>query len=510
MSTTLLAPNAADKAKSEQSGATRGVIGPLLRRIFSFPVALSGLLSALAVLTVRERFDDPDMWWHLKTGQLIWTTRAIPSIDLFSYTAARHALVPHEWLSQLAIYAAYAWGGNSGLMLLFCGLAAAVLIAGYALCSLYSGNAKVAFLGSLVVFVFATIGFSIRPHLLGYLLLILEMVLIHLGRSRDPRWFFALPPLFAIWINCHGSFFLGLIMGGVILFSGFFNFQVASLVAERWSPRSRRMLLLSLALSTAALLLNPSGIKQVLYPLDTMLHQPINLASVQEWQPLQLSSQRGVCFLVVLAAVFLLLALQKADLRLDELLLLALGIWLAGSHERMIFVFGILAAPILTRMLAASWENYDARADRAWPNAVLLALSLLTVIWAFPSAQSLASQIEEKNPVKAVEFIRSHNLTGPMLNEYQYGGYLIWAMPEHPVFIDGRADLYEWAGILGQYTSWSTLQSDPNSLLDKFHIQFCLLSPQSPMARVLPLLHGWQSVYADPNSVIFERIPQAR
>jgi hypothetical protein len=510
VSAALPAPSAAAAVESELPGVSRrvskGLLGRLLRRVFCFPVALAGLLSALATLTVRGRFNDPDMWWHLKTGQFIWTTHTVPNVDLFSYTAGRHAWIPHEWLPQLGFYAVWRWGGFSGLMLLFCGLAAATLIAGYALCAIYSGNAKVAFLGSLVVFVFATTGFSIRPQLIGYLLLILEMVLVYLGRSRDARWFFALPPLFVLWINCHGSFFLGLILGGVLLFSSFFHFQTGSLVAESWDPRCRRMLLLALLLSAAALLLNPAGIKQVLYPLDTMLHQPINLGSVEEWQPLQLNTQRGVCLLIVLGAIFLLVLLRKAELHFDELLLLVLGTWLAGSHVRMLFVFGILAAPILTRMLATSWENYDAKTDHAWPNAVLLALSVTTVIWAFPSAQNLAGQIAEQSPVKAVEFIGSHHLTGPMLNEYQYGGYLIWAMPEHPVFIDGRADLYEWAGVLEQYESWAALKGDPNLLLDKFGVQFCLLTPQSAMAHVLPLLHGWKAIYADQNSVIFQRI----
>ena len=68
---------------------------------------LAGLLGVLAVLTVRSRFDDPDMWWHLKTGEIVWKTHTIPVADVFSYTTAHHALVPHEWLSQLLIYGAY-------------------------------------------------------------------------------------------------------------------------------------------------------------------------------------------------------------------------------------------------------------------------------------------------------------------------------------------------------------------------------------------------------------------
>jgi hypothetical protein len=91
-----------------------------------------------------------------------------------------------------------------------------------------------------------------------------------------------------------------------------------------------------------------------------------------------------------------------------------------------------------------------------------------------------------------------------MLNDYTYGGYLIWAMPEPPVFMDGRAEVYEWAGVLQPFGAWSTLQADPNLLLDKYKIQFCLLRPDAPMARVLPLMH-WKTVYSDANAVIFVR-----
>ena len=106
---------------------------------------LSSLLVALAVLTVRGRFNDLDLWWHLKTGEIIWTTHTIPTTDLFSYTTNHHAWIPHEWLVQVLICGAYRWGGYSGLMLWFCFFTAALLVAGYILCSLYSGNSKTAF-----------------------------------------------------------------------------------------------------------------------------------------------------------------------------------------------------------------------------------------------------------------------------------------------------------------------------------------------------------------------------
>jgi hypothetical protein len=466
---------------------------------------LASLLVVLAVLTVRSRFDDPDMWWHLKMGQVIWTTHTIPTADIFSYTTNHHAYVAHEWLSQLLIYGAYRFGGYPGLMLWLCFFASALLIAGYCLCSLYSGNAKVAFLGALTIWLFATSGFAVRPQMIGYLLLIVELLLIHLGRTRNPRWFLALPPLFAIWVNCHGSFFLGFLVAGVFLFSSAFNFRIGSLVSTSWDPHTRRMLALSLMLSGAALFLNPVGIKLVLFPLNFTVNQPINLGNVTEWHPLHLNETRGLGFMTILGCVFLLLIFRRSELLWDELVLLGLGIWLAVSHQRMVFVFGILAAPILSRMLSTSWDNYNAEEDRPLPNAIFLAASLLVAFLAFPSQRALARQVDEQSPVKAVEFIKAHHLSGPMLNDYIYGGYLIWAAPEHPDFVDGRAEVFEETGILGEFGRWATLQSDPRSLLDKYKINFCLLTPQSPMTFVLPLLHDWTPIYSDNNSVIFMR-----
>ena len=470
---------------------------------------IAGLLAMLATLTVRGRFDDPDMWWHLRTGQVVWTTHTIPTTDIFSFTTNHHAWVPHEWLSQLFIYSAYQWGGYPGLMLWLCVFASAIFIAGYALCTLYSGNAKVSFLGALVIFVFATIGLAIRPQMIGYLLLIVELILIHLGRTRNPRWFWLLPPLFALWINCHGSFFLGILVAAAILFSSFFNFQMGSLHAKVWSLKCRKTLLISWLLSLAALFVNADGVQPILYPLETLFHLPLGLSSVEEWQPLQLNTQRGVFLLAVLGCIILLCIVQRAELYLDEMILLAAGTWLAVSHTRMVFAFGILAAPILSRMIAPYWDNYNLETDRVWPHAVLLAAAFVIIFFAFPDKANLTAQIEEKSPAKAVEYIQFHHLSGPMLNAYTFGGYLMWAMPEHPVFVDGRGDVFEWTGVLQQFGQWATLEADPNTLLDKYNIQFCLLERGSPVTFALPLTHKWKSIYADDNAVIFVRtIPE--
>jgi len=470
---------------------------------------LASLLAALSVLTVRSRFDDPDQWWHLKMGQVIWTSHTIPTTDLFSYTTAHHSYVPHEWLAQLVIYGSYLLGGYPGMMLLLCLLASALLIAGYGLCWIYSGNGKVAFVGAITIWLFSTIGLAIRPQMMGYLLLILELFLLHLGRTRDSRLFFCLPPLFVVWVNAHGSFSLGLFIAGVTLVSSFFQRRAGLIVSSAWSPGSRRALTWAIVLSAAALLLNPVGMKQILYPINTLLHQPVGISEVQEWQPLGFDDSRAYALLAVLACIALLVIVRQKEILWQELLMLATGTWLAASHRRMLFVFGILAAPVLSRLLADEWDNYYIEQDRPAPNLVVIAASLFTIFLAFPTSKALATQVDAQSPVKAVEFIKANQLSGNMLNEYVFGGYLIWAMPEHPVFVDGRSDVFEETGVLGEFADWATLRSDPVRLLDEYKIGFCLLARQSPMAKVLPLL-GWTAVYSDSNSTVFVRKAPAK
>lgn len=492
-------------ALSMSERAARPSFMGVVRGVFSFPVTVSSLLVTLGVLTVRSRFDGPDMWWHLKTGQVIWTTRKIPTTDIFSYTTNHHAWVPHEWLSQLLIYGAFRFDGYSGLMLWLCFFTAAILIAGYALCCFYSGNAKVSFVGGMAIWFFATSGLAIRPQMIGYFLLIIELLLLHLGRSRNPRWFFSLPPLFAVWVNCHGSFFLGFLLALIVLGCSFFDFRMGLLVSEPSPRRTRKMLAMALVCSAVALFLNPVGIRQVLYPLDTMFHQSLQLSSVEEWLPMTMNSSRGLGLIVVLGCIFLILTAQRSVLSLDELGILALGAWLAIGHRRMLFVFGILAAPILSRLLASLWEGYDADHDLPLPNAVLIVASLLILLLGFPSRQNLATQVQNGSPVKAVEFMQRHHLSGPMMNDYVYGGYLIWVAPDHPVFVDGRGDVFEWTGVLAEFGRWAMLQDNPNTLLDKYGVRFCVLARTSPMAQVLPLLPNWKPVYADNMSMIFVR-----
>jgi hypothetical protein len=478
-----------------------------LRAFFSFPMAQAAVLIVITTCTVRGRLSDPDLWWHLKTGELIWRTHSIPRFDLFSFTAAGQPWMAQEWLSELTIYGAYRWAGYSGLMAWFFALAAAIVLGGYLLSTVYSGNVKVGFLGGMITWIFSTVGLAIRPHMLGFLILLCELLVLELGRRRDSRWFYALPPLFALWINVHSSFIIGFVILAVVLASAFLRVECGLVAAKPWPRKTAKMLALAGALAIPALFCNPVGPKLIWYPIDVMINRPQSLKWIAEWVPSDLGSLRGVLLLITTSVIFLAAMIRSAKVHIHELLLLAVFFYFAARHERMEFLFGILAAPILCRLLADVCDRYQPERDRILPNAAVMLIAAMAVALVFPNSRALAEQVNKANPVKTVEFLKQSGLSGRMLNEYVYGGYLIWAAPERPVFIDGRSEVYEPAGVLADYMSFITVDADPQSLLSKYRIDYCLFTQEAPIARVLPLIPGWKKIYSDEKAVIFAREP---
>lgn len=478
--------------------------GPRLSWLTSFPAAIAALLIMLSVLTVRGRFADPDMWWHLKIGQVIATTHHIPTTDLFSYTTNHHATIPHEWLSELFIYKAYEIAGYSGLMFWECALTAAVLLAGFYLCTLVAGTPILGFFGALLIWFFGTVGFSVRPQIVGYLLLIFELVILQLGRSRSHRFFWLLPPLFCLWVNCHGSFLVGLLV------------LVASAVAESArtgrraeAPISRGSgsvhLLIAAAACFPALLINPAGIQQALYPFQIMFHSPVNLGEVQEWRPLHFDDSRAYVFVALIAVTVLLACLRKFRVRPEEIVILAIVSFEAASHHRLLFVFGIIIAPIISRALGTMSKLGTTHQQHPTANMLLISVAFLISFFAFPSRAALHGQIEAFSPVKAVEFMRQNHLRGPLINDYTFGGYVIWAAPEFPVFVDGRTDIFEWTGVLRTFGDWATLKTPTSALLDQYGVNLCLVDKSSAIVNNLRTLPGWKEIYADDIAVVFER-----
>src|SRR5260370_12643469 len=89
-----MSPVAESDSQIESIPALGGRSRRFWRLAFSFPAMLSALLVVLAVTTARPRLNDPHLWWHLKTGEIIWNTHQIPRTALFSFPTNNHTWIP--------------------------------------------------------------------------------------------------------------------------------------------------------------------------------------------------------------------------------------------------------------------------------------------------------------------------------------------------------------------------------------------------------------------------------
>jgi len=337
----------------------------------------------------------------------------------------------------------------------------------------------------------------------GYTLLAAELLVLE-AAARNRRWLWLLPPLFAVWVNCHGSNFFGMAVLIAYWACSFVSGKWGLITATAAPAGSRRMLGIIVVLCGLALLCNPVGVQQLLYPLNTAFQMTTSMMNNEEWQPTDPSSLRGAAMIAGVMALFAVPLLRRSELRLLDIVLVAMGFGLALRHVRMLFVFGILFGPAISRVLGPLWKREDRR-EHPILNAILLAVFGAAMLAAFPSSAEIQKQIRKQNPAAAVEFIRRSGISGPMLNEYVFGDYLIWAFPESKVFVDGRGDIYDWTGVLAEYGRFVTVTQDPNILLDKYKIRYCLLHKDTRMVNVLPHLEGWKQVYADDVATVFLR-----
>jgi hypothetical protein len=227
------------------------------------------------------------------------------------------------------------------------------------------------------------------------------------------------------------------------------------------------------------------------------MRQPVMVGNVEEWQPPEWSDPRGWGMIAATAGILALLW-PRRRIRPVDLLLLGAAFVLAARYVRMLFVFGIVAGPLLARAFAPMLGKDRGRGQPV-ANGVLLTVFAAVVVWFFPGAAGLREQVRRQMPVDAVEYIRRAGLRGPMFNEHVFGGYLMWAMPEHKTFVDGRGDVFDWTGVLKEYGQ--ALAQDPNIVLNKYRVGFCLVSKRSPRAK----LAGWRQAYADDVALVLVR-----
>ncbi|MCA1412034.1 hypothetical protein I6F30_12975 [Bradyrhizobium sp. NBAIM20] len=456
------------------------------------PWAVGLAVYAVLLAVGPKLLGDPDSYSHVELGRWIMAHGTLPTSDPFSFSKHGAPWITFEWLSEVIYAAAYVLSGWPGVVV----VAAAAIALAFGLLT-YFLLRELSPTQTLVMVIAAVIltapHMLARPHVLVMpIMVIWAAALVRCMDHGRPPPYWALP-LLVVWGNLHGSGVLALgLIGPVVL---------EALLREERSQWPRVLLswVPFTLLAVAASCLTPHGPEPLLMPITTLGLGPA-LAWIAEWRPQDFSRiggfellllggifalSRGVTLPVVRTLVVIgLLHFALAQMRNADLLAMLAPLY--------------LAAPLARRFGGPSGNE----TDRSSRGLSLAAFGILAAMSGLALARDIrpAPLITPEAAVARADLAKA----GPLLNDYSFGGYLVFA--GIPTFIDGRAELFG-GPFIDRYNRALALidLGDFLKLLDDYKIRATLLAPNTPATAMLDRLPHWQRVYSDDVAVVHKR-----
>jgi len=497
---------------------------------------------------------DPDMGWHLQDGKyLLEHNFEVAHQDIFSYTMPDFPLIMHEWVTDILMAVAYQETNLFTLSAIF----ALIVTLAFLLVSL-GVNAKIEY--RIVAAALGTIAsipvLGVRPQMINLLGLALVIYIIFKFRSDSrSKIIYWLPLIFAIWVNLHGGFAVGLFFVAAYLFVETMKnlipwglkrihkkvefcppltfrtvfFEDCQLVGERiknsallegigalmeksaLAPRRIAKLGGVLAVSSLATLCNPYGWKVYIEVVTTIFDQYAK-ANINEWFPVTAANPMSYQFLMYLSLLGILLLLNFRKNDYTYLAVCLAFLYLGLSSWRHMPIFLIVSTPLWVSIAEGlAGKELISIVRKKW----FLAFAILAIF--LVAGQRLTKDVppgysvekiakDGSYPIGAVNHLKEHPIEGNMFNEYNWGGFLIWQYPEKKVFVDGRMPSWTFRGqkIFEQFNKVSQFEGNWREILEKYNVKFALVY-NNPANRFMFLNAGWKEEYADDLSSIYVR-----
>jgi hypothetical protein len=453
-------------------------------------VLFAALSVYLLALLSPAIFNDGDTYWHVSAGQWMLAHRAVLNHDVFSRTLFGKPWTTGEWLAEVLMAGAYGLAGWSGIAILT-GLAAAGAV--MRLGSYLGRNlAPLPCLVALVLGIACLMpDYLARPHILALPCLTIWVVGLAeaVSARRRPAWW--LLPVMTVWANLHGSFVFGLALIVTMAIEAVQNAgEHRTEVLRGWS--------LFAAAAVAATLVNPHGFGGLLYPFELLRVQ--SLASVDEWQPLDLRTFSPVEFSALVTAFFFV----WRGIRVPPVRLLLLIVLFHQTlvHARYGLFLGIAAPVLLANSLAAATGGERQAADlRGFKVAGLAAAAMVFVLCA---AVRIVQPIERTDgpvsPIPALRAIPASLASEPVFNNYAFGGYLIFQGVKP--LVDSRADFYGDAYLADYAKVVSGNAAAVERIFRKYRVTWTMLQPRDPLVALIDRRPGWHRLFTGRYAVV--------
>jgi hypothetical protein len=482
-------------------GAPRRVTELTPARVVAFTV-----LASIPVRALTQRLSDPDLWWHLRTGQLI-AGSGIPRHDVYSYTASGKGWIVQEWGSEVILHwlrqAFGLWGilaFRAVLLFAVYGLVARLLVR-------RMGNGMGTWALLALTAYAGSSNWTERPNLFSFLFFVVTLDL--LDKRGTAVWWF--PPLALVWANLHGMVILGV---GLVAFLAAVEGLKCVLRWDGDAAWAKRLAAVS-GMGLLATFVNPFGPRLIAHTFRL-----VGIVSniVSEWASPSFHELGGLVFLTLLLLAVAALALTPERPDPTEVALALAFSFLALTAARNLavsaIVLGMVCARALPDALGAararrSVERVAATTSDIFPLlgglGLLLAIGGLGIVLAggLPRSGRPADIIDRHYPLEAIDAL---NRPGVRVYAWDFWSGMIidrdW--PNAKVFIDLRWDFYS-RDLSNRYIETASGSRSWKRNLDDACTTHVLIRPADPLAQVLSLDPDWRIVRLDPRSITFAR-----
>ncbi len=392
------------------------------------PLALLlGGISILFILLIVWEIThtlDPDFGWHLRMGQLILHS-GIPRTDPFSYTMPSYPFVDHEWLTNIGIALLYPKLGLAGLSILFTLIAYSALFI-----QIPIKQKKWVVIPLLLCIGALSPHLGIRPQIISWLFFSF-LISFFLHKNVWQKWRFILPLLFILWTNLHGGFALGI---GLLGF-----FCLMQTLEKKKIAFSNWFIFLCSLLGT---FINPYGYR-IWWEIWMQLSDSSLRWSIQEWMPAFFFFNYFFIFLFALSTI--IIWTTKKHFSSFEFKFYILLLFFAVTSARNVPFWLIVALPLTTRAIAYFTKDISSisLAPQRFYKMYSICLFFIITFITYQISAAYYNALSHKDstdfyPDNAIQYIHTHPSLGNLFAPYDWGGYLIWKLPDKKLFIDGR------------------------------------------------------------------------
>lgn len=474
------------------------------RNRWIFPLILIAIL--VFTLSLRQ-LSDPDLGFHLKYGEWIFTHHAVPSHDLSTWSVSEHEYIDQHWLFQLTLYLIYKVGGYVLLSLFVAVVSMTLLLMLVLRNAMFRVPMALGSMTILVLFLVIEQRVATRPEMFSFLFLTIIWFICELYFRKVRNLLPLLPVIMLIWCNMHALFITGIAVMAVFGLSYSVKRRKTDLTFAAW-----------LIASVLITLLNPYGLKGLIFPFELLTRfSPSNIYHhhIQEFMPFlgqQSFFLRDYLFLLMIGMTLGYWVIRRRTLTLHETLLPLLFGLLAMAAIRNIPLFAISAALLVSQpghaMVQLPAKLVKRCEQAAWVLLLILPLALIPRV--LTNAYYIGNDSFNKSgmglnlnhqPELAANFLLQNGLKGKIINSMGFGGWLSWRLPQ-PVYIDGRLEVVREALYSEVVRTW---KGELSAVTEKYRPDLIVYNylKYYPWTLQLKNMDGWRMIYADGVCAIF-------